>query len=64
MLIQFGNNPEITVSANYDLTYWALPLAIHWSNFSIRKLKSHNIVIRFLYFDICFEIWKWSNERM
>jgi len=59
---QWGDNPEYTVSAWFDLSNWALPLGINWRYVDdILSNKCFNIQIMFLCFGFNFEIWRWNK---
>ena len=62
MEYHFGKNPEYTVHFFSDLTYWALPAVIYWSDFSDDVGGNVYISVRILCFYFGLEIWKWDED--
>ncbi len=67
MQIQFGKNPEITLSVNWRAFlhsgYLALPFAIKWWAFkNAGRYKSREVSFLFLGLELGLEIWRYENE--
>ena len=62
MIIQFGENPEYTITTWYDFTNWKLPLGVNWRWFTdVANTKCFDIEFMFLCFGVQFEIWRWEK---
>ena len=53
---------EISLSLNFDFSYWALPLCIYWVGYKEGFVNKY-FTFHFLCFSVNLEVWLWKQNE-